>query len=159
MNSQSSLPYKVRCNCQHITLLTLTDAIIALQGSSWSAVSDPFLASVGTQNPMTPITSVIFQVPLPLVTPVEQPSSLSPRHHKPLMALTESHNPYSSPPVAGDCYSPGSSRLNSRTLELLWENGVLGSAYVLPPCEVVAPDFGWRLEVGCVEVKECKSSH
>ena len=33
-----------------------------------------------------------------------------------------------------DCYSLGSSRLNSRTLKLLWESGVLGSAYVLPPC-------------------------
>ena len=32
------------------------------------------------------------------------------------------------------CYSPGSSKLNSRTPELLWESGTLGSAYVLPPC-------------------------
>ena len=32
------------------------------------------------------------------------------------------------------CYSPGSSGLNSGTLELSWESGVLGSAYVLPPC-------------------------
>ena len=57
------------------------------------------------------------------------------------------------------CYSSGSSRLNSRTPELSQASGALGSAYVLPPCQVVAPDFRRRLEVGCVEVKECKGSH